>query len=261
MTTEAEERLALAEKIERLCNEAQPEDHSAPLNPILDLGRLILSEQAVILASLRAPNAGTPESVNAQMVEAAEPALSKTIRRDVVDGEMGKEFSVYNFKEMAQAALTAAFSAEAPPNAGGGVEGWKLVPIEPTNAMIGAGKQADFVHFHDGKPNQAAPVETVYRAMLAAGPPAPIKSEATPDLIRVYQTYFDNERRREAEIRREERERCKNLISEWLRLFGDCEIRVVSAKQWATDAMKDLLTAIDDHALASESQSGELERK
>ena len=47
--------------------------------------------------------------------------------------------------------------------------GWKLVPIEPTSEMLGAGEDT-FVTTYTGTP-VSAPID-VYRAMLAAAPEA-----------------------------------------------------------------------------------------
>lgn len=46
-------------------------------------------------------------------------------------------------------------------------EGWKLVPVEPDKAMVGAGIEAR------NKPGSGASVSVIYRAMLAAAPEAP----------------------------------------------------------------------------------------
>ena len=48
-------------------------------------------------------------------------------------------------------------------------DGWKLVPIEPTSEMLGAGEDT-FVTTYTGTP-VSAPID-VYRAMLAAAPEA-----------------------------------------------------------------------------------------
>ena len=48
-------------------------------------------------------------------------------------------------------------------------DGWKLVPIEPTPEMLGAGEDT-FVPAYTGTP-VSAPID-VYRAMLAAAPEA-----------------------------------------------------------------------------------------
>ncbi len=56
-------------------------------------------------------------------------------------------------------------------------EGWKLVPVEPTREMMLAANKVDYEHFISQMPGhastQAASVDAVYRAMLAAAPPPP----------------------------------------------------------------------------------------
>lgn len=78
-----------------------------------------------------------------------------------------------------EAARAALASAAAP--AQGVPEGWKLVPVEPTEFMEGAGAGAVSESFMHGK-NVAKMAVEAYRAMLAATPPSPAQAAGWRDI-------------------------------------------------------------------------------
>lgn len=52
-------------------------------------------------------------------------------------------------------------------------EGYKLVPVEPTDEMIKAGDTVAVIHREWGEDIYIENTDAVYRAMIAAAPPAP----------------------------------------------------------------------------------------
>ena len=59
-------------------------------------------------------------------------------------------------------------------------DGWKLVPIEPTEEMLIAGQEAWMcTHAHDATIEECKQSEATYGAMIAATPPAPTQAQHT----------------------------------------------------------------------------------
>ena len=60
-------------------------------------------------------------------------------------------------------------------------DGWKLVPVEPTEAML-----------HDGRLVSTEGAAVIYRAMLAAAPASPAPSPASEDVLRDIDRMLEN---------------------------------------------------------------------
>lgn len=100
-------------------------------------------------------------------------------------------------REQRCVAMIAAISAADAVSAAGVVpDGWYLVPAVSTEEMNVAGCKADdplggLVDWRGNETTTREAVDTVYRAMLSAAPPAPLRTEE--------------------EIRKDERERCAKI--------------------------------------------------
>lgn len=109
------------------------------------------------------PSAAAPETMTLAQVwvmAGGNPGISPT-RADV-------EIALTTFDEICD---------ERPQPSAAAPEGWKLVPIEPTEAMVIAGGHANSEWLNDSAPigekRYAMPMPSVYKDMLAAAPPAP----------------------------------------------------------------------------------------
>ncbi len=64
-------------------------------------------------------------------------------------------------------------------------EGWRLVPVEPTPEMRGAGGHANSEWLNDNAPlgevHYAMPMQSVWAAMLASSPQPPAQSASAKD--------------------------------------------------------------------------------
>lgn len=97
--------------------------------------------------------------------------FERMILDDMLNGALSSQAVNDILQEAAAALLRASTPAPSSPETAG-EGGWKLVPVEPTEAMWQAGRDADV---HPGDSYSA-----VYAAMLAASPPPPPAPEPAP---------------------------------------------------------------------------------